>query len=256
MSVEDRKDRLEGKPYKVDASKVDFNRLPRHVAIIVDGNGRWAQKKGIPRSLGYREGMKTVHRIVQIASDMGIEVLTLYAFSTENWKRPEKEVRFLMDLLVEFLIKELDELHSNGARIAIIGDYRQMPKAVVRAIDGAVAKTKDNPGLIVNIALNYGGRNELVHAVRAIAAKVKEGRLETGDIDEETLSQALYTRGIVDPDLVVRTSGEMRLSNFLLYQAAYAELYFTPVYWPDFSEQDFVNMIVEYQGRNRRFGGL
>ncbi|MFZ5974519.1 MAG: polyprenyl diphosphate synthase, partial [Bacillota bacterium] len=216
-----------------------------------------AQKRGIPRSLGHREGVKTVHRIVRIASDLGLEALTLYAFSTENWKkRPEKEVGVLMDLLVEFLTNELEELHNNGARLCVIGDYEQLPARVVQAVKDAVTKTQTNPGLIVNIALNYGGRGELVCAVKTIAARVQEGSLRIDDISEETISGALYTRGLADPDLVVRTSGEERLSNFLLYQAAYAELYFTPVHWPDFSEQDFVDMLVDYQSRNRRFGGL
>ena len=240
----------------VDVSRLDPARLPRHVAIIMDGNGRWAKKRGIPRSLGHREGMKTVNRVVRIASDLGLEVLTLYAFSTENWKRPEKEVGVLMDLLVEFLTNELEELHQNNARLCIIGDYRRLPSRVVRVVDAAVLKTKKNTGLIVNIALNYGGRGELVQAVKTLASRVKEGVLDVDDIDEDMLSGALFTRGIPDPDLIVRTSGEERLSNFLLYQGAYAELYFTPVYWPDFTEQDFVDMLVEYQSRGRRFGGL
>ncbi|MFZ5974736.1 MAG: isoprenyl transferase [Bacillota bacterium] len=249
--------RPSGRAAQIDVSRLDFSRLPRHVAIIMDGNGRWAQKRGLPRSLGHREGVKTVHKIVRIASDLGVEALTLYAFSTENWKkRPEKEVGILMDLLVEFLTNELEELHNNGAKLNILGDYERLPERVVQAVRAAVIKTQANQGLLVNIALNYGGRSELVRAVKTIAAQVKEGKIQIDDINEETLSQALYTKGIADPDLVVRTSGEERLSNFLLYQAAYAELYFTPLHWPDFSEQDFVDMLVEYQSRNRRFGGL
>ena len=257
MSILDRIKRPSGRTAQIDVSHLDLGKLPGHVAIIMDGNGRWAQKRGIPRSLGHREGVKTVHRIVRIASDLGLKALTLYAFSTENWKkRPEKEVGILMELLVEFLTNELEELHNNGARLNIIGDYERLPAPVVQAVKAAVTKTKDNTGLIVNIALNYGGRSELVRAVKTITAQVAEGSLRIEDIDEETLSQALYTRGIADPDLVVRTSGEERLSNFLLYQAAYAELYFTKTHWPDFLEQDFVDMLVEYQSRNRRFGGL
>ena len=255
MRIHEHKREPQNRP-GLDLSGLDLAKLPRHVAIIMDGNGRWAKKRGLPRSLGHREGVKTVNRIVRIASDLGLKVLTLYAFSTENWKRPEKEVGILMDLLVEFLTNQLEELHRNGARLIVIGDYKSLPARVVGAVDAAVEKTRGNDGLIVNIALNYGGRGELVQAVKALAAEVKEGRLDIGGIDENTLSRALFTRDIPDPDLIVRTSGEMRLSNFLLYQGAYAELYFTPVHWPDFTEQDFVDMLAEYQSRARRFGGL
>lgn len=241
---------------KVDTSRLDMNRIPAHVAIIMDGNGRWAKGRGLPRSLGHREGVRTVHRMVRAASDIGVKVLTLYAFSTENWKRPALEVGLLMDLLVEFLSNELDELHQNGARLNVIGEYERLPERVVRAVDAAMEKTRDNPGLIVNIALNYGGRNELARAMRAIAHEVAAGTLRPDDIDEDTITRHLFTGGLPDPDIILRTSGEMRLSNFLLYQGAYSELCFTATHWPDFSEQDFVDMLVDYQSRSRRFGGL
>lgn len=241
---------------KLDTSKLDIENIPKHVAIIMDGNGRWAQKRGLPRSMGHREGVKNVTRMVRISSNMGLDVLTLYAFSTENWKRPSSEVGILMDLLVEYLTNELEELHKNNASISVIGNYKGLPDRVVVAIENAIQKTKDNSGLIVNIALNYGGRNEIVNATKAIAKSVLDGSISLDEIDEEAVANNLFTSNIPDPDLVVRTSGEYRLSNFLPYQAAYSELYFTPVHWPEFSEQDFIDMLVEYQSRNRRFGGL
>ena len=188
---------------KVDVSKLDLSKMPRHVAIIMDGNGRWAQKRGLPRSFGHREGVRTVRKMVQAASDLGLEALTLYAFSTENWKRPPKEVGLLMDLLVEFLTRELDELHQNNARLMVIGDYLGLPDRVVEAVDAAIKKTSANTGLEVNIALNYGSRSELVAAVKAIAQEVADSVLSLNSIDEDTLKRHLYTDGLPDPDLEV-----------------------------------------------------
>ncbi len=224
--------------------------LPRHVAIIMDGNGRWAKKTGLPRSFGHKVGTENVRKIVKYCSKIGIEYLTVYAFSTENFKRPQDEVSTLMKLLVEYFNKETDELRENGVRLNVIGDIDSFSPVVKEAISNGINKTKDCKKLIFTIALAYGARDELVRAVKSIVEKGIK------DINETTISENLYTFDLPDPDLIIRTSGEERLSNFLLYQAAYSEFYFTDVLWPDFDESEFDKAITEYSKRNRRYGGV
>jgi undecaprenyl diphosphate synthase len=230
--------------------------LPYHVAIIMDGNGRWAKRRGMPRIAGHRAGMETVKNITQAASDLGVRVLTLYAFSTENWKRPEKEVDFLMKLPQEFLGLELGSLIRNNVRVQIIGEVEALPQHTRHSVLNAVAKTSTNTGMILNIALNYGSRAEILEAIKSIAADVQNEELSIDDISEEAVSSRLLTEGIPDPDLLIRTSGELRLSNFLLWQCAYTELWFTDVFWPDFTSEHLYEAIRAYQKRGRRFGGL
>jgi undecaprenyl diphosphate synthase len=239
-----------------NASDFEPSTLPRHVACIMDGNGRWAKEKGKPRAAGHREGMERVKDIVRFSSDIGIEVLTLYAFSTENWKRPKAEVGFLMNLLVEYLRAELDELHKEKVKLLTLGDISRLPEAALKEIVVAKEKTKDNTGMILNIALNYGSRLEIAMAAKELAAEVKEGKISLSDIDEQAISDRLYTNGQPDPDLVIRTSGEQRISNFLLYQVAYAEFVFVDGYWPDFNNYKYREALEIYQSRKRRFGGL
>ncbi|MEG1547184.1 MAG: isoprenyl transferase [Clostridia bacterium] len=230
--------------------------LPNHVGIIMDGNGRYAQSHGLPRAMGHRAGVDRLRGIIKLSSDIGITALTLYAFSTENWKRPQSELDTLFALLVEYFGREIDELHNNGVCIRIPGNTNAFPPRVKAAVDAAVERTKNNDGLKLNIALNYGSRAELARAARMIAQEVMDGTLAIEDIDETVLSDRLYTAGLPDIDLVIRTSGEQRLSNFFMMQAAYAELIFTDVYWPDYSDQRFIESLIEFQRRNRRFGGL
>ncbi|MBF0469331.1 MAG: isoprenyl transferase [Desulfamplus sp.] len=233
---------------------IDPSRLPRHVAIIMDGNGRWAKKKFMNRVSGHEKGSEAVRSIVTICREIEIEVLTLYAFSTENWARPKAEVAALMALLKKFIVSEIDSLHKKGIRLEMIGQKEKLPQDVRDALDGAMSHTARNKQMCLNLALSYGGREEIVHAVRKIASKVKKGKLSSGKITEEVISQHLYTRKLPDPDMVIRTSGEMRLSNFLLWQSGYAEFFFTKTLWPDFTEQEFVEMVKDYQSRDRRFG--
>jgi undecaprenyl diphosphate synthase len=233
------------------AQQLDPQRLPAHIAIIMDGNGRWAQRRGWPRVAGHREGMQSVRSVIRACNDVGIPNLTLYAFSTENWKRPRPEVSFLMRLLVEFLRRELDELHRENVRIRMLGRRDRIPARVLQEIDAAVRRTRSNPGLKLNFAFNYGGRREILDAVATWQAQ-HPGVLPT----EARFSQCLYTAGLPDPDVLIRTSGEMRISNFLLWQLAYAEIVVTPVLWPDFREAQFFAALLEYQKRERRFGGV
>jgi undecaprenyl diphosphate synthase len=230
--------------------------VPRHVGIIMDGNGRWAAGRGLLRSAGHRAGVEALHDIVKVSSDVGIGVLSLYAFSTENWKRPPAEVRVLMDLLVEFLAKELDELDANEVRIHFMGEVDGISGKVSRAVRTALERTRDNAGLVMNIALNYGSRAEIVRAARLLAEEARAGRLDPQDITEEMFAGKLYTAGLPDPDLVIRTSGELRLSNFMLYQCSYAEYSAPEVYWPDFNSDEYRKVLLEYQARDRRFGGV
>lgn len=235
---------------------INKDKLPRHIAIIMDGNGRWAQKRLMPRTFGHRSGMNSLKQVVETCRELGIPCLTVFAFSTENWKRPRDEVNFLMNLLVEYINKEIEELHQNGIRLQVLGDYRSLPERSITAIDFALAKTAGNEGMVFNIALNYGARNEIIRAAQLLAKQVEEGTLAAEDIDEAAFSRALYTSGLPDPDLLIRTAGEMRVSNFLLWQIAYAEFWFTPLLWPDFNKQELLRAIWEYQQRDRRFGGL
>ncbi|MFG6115086.1 isoprenyl transferase [Halobacillus sp. MO56] len=235
---------------------LDYKQLPRHVAIIMDGNGRWAKSKGLPRIAGHKEGMNVVKKIVRHASNLGIEVLTLYAFSTENWKRPKTEVEFLMKLPMEFLNTYLPELIEKNVRVETIGDFERLPEHTKTAVQEAKDRTKNNTGLILNFALNYGSRYEMVEAVKVVADEVKQGNLDVDEIDEGCISRHLYTADLKEPDLLIRTSGEQRLSNFLLWQLAYSEFWFTDVYWPDFDEAYFEKALYDYQNRKRRYGGV
>ncbi len=237
-------------------NEMDMTQIPRHIAIIMDGNGRWAQKHKLPRSAGHQQGVEAIRDVIKMASQLKVRVLTLYAFSTENWKRPEEEVSFLMKLLVEYLKKEIEELHKQNVIIRTIGDLSAFPLRVQREIEKAKEKTAANNGLIMNIALNYGSRNEIGRALKTIAEKYKEQIISSEDFTDEIIGAYLDTKGLPDPDLLIRTSGEKRISNFLLWQIAYAELYFTDVLWPDFRGEDLIKAIVDYQLRQRRFGGL
>ena len=235
---------------------IDLERLPRHVAIIMDGNGRWGVKHRGVRSLGHRAGVEALRAIIRESSDLGIEALSIYAFSTENWSRPREEVSVLMSLLMEFFGKEIDELHENGVCIRILGDVDGMPEPQRGALKAAMDKTRDNSGLRLNIALNYGSRMELVRAARLLAQRVKQGEIAVEDIDEAAFAQSLYTHDLPDVDLLIRTSGEMRLSNFMLYQCSYAEFVVVDTLWPDFDLHEYLKTIAIYQSRDRRFGGV
>lgn len=229
--------------------------LPRHVAIIMDGNGRWAKQHKLQIALGHRRGVETLRAIIRESSDLGIEALSLYAFSTENWRRDPQEVEALMGLLLEFFTSEIDELDQNRVCIRILGDKDGMPERQRQALVQAEERTKENGGLKLNIAINYGGRAELARAARLLAEQAARGEIAPEDINEETLSQALYTHGLPDVDLLIRTSGEMRLSNFLLYQCAYAEFEFPAVLWPDFDLNAYHEALDAFARRDRRFGG-
>ena len=230
--------------------------LPVHVAIIMDGNGRWAKKRGLPRIAGHKAGVKAVKRIVRSAGDLGISVLTLFTFSQENWKRPKSEVSAIMKLLYETTKRELNELDENNVKLITTGRIQQLSARRREILQEAMERTRNNTGLILNLALNYGGRTEILDAVKEIAIDVKRGQLNPEQLSEEKFSHYLYTREIPDPDLLIRTSGEMRISNFLLWQTSYTELYITDVLWPNFSVKDFYEAIWDYQNRERRFGRL
>lgn len=234
--------------------KIDKKNLPRHIAIIMDGNGRWAKEKGEDRLFGHFHGVESVRNIVEGSAELGIEYLTLYAFSTENWDRPEYEVIGLMELLVSTIRKEVESLDKNNIRLHVIGDMSMLPEYARNELNEALDITKNNTGLNLIMALSYSGRWELLNAVKSIAWEVKNGRLNVENINQDTLQQYLCTSGFPDPELMIRTSGEFRISNFLLYQLAYAELYFTDVRWPDFRKQNLYEAILDYQGRERRFG--
>lgn len=234
----------------IEDYNISEKNMPVHIAIIMDGNGRWAKQRRKPRLFGHNAGMKALHNTVHLASDMGIKILTVYAFSTENWKRSQEEVDGLMRIAVEYFMKEIAELHRNHVQVRIIGEKSRLPKDVQKSADNAESLTKDNDGLILNVALNYGGRDEIVHAVREI---MEEGTAP-GDVTEEMISAHLYTRDLPDPDIMIRTGGESRLSNFLLWQNAYTEFFFDDIWWPDFDDDAFYKLIEAYQQRNRRFG--
>ena len=234
-----------------------LSKIPRHVAIIMDGNGRWAQQRGLPRVAGHRAGVKSVREAVKAALDLGIPVLTLYAFSQENWKRPQEEVSVLMGLLDHFLDKEIKNLVKQGVQFRALGRIEALPPKVQKKLAEAVEQTAANTKLIFNIALNYGSRTEILDAVREVLHEAQsDASLLNGGLDEAYFSERLYTRGLPDPDLLIRTSGEMRLSNFLLWQLSYAEIYITKKNWPDFHKQDLVKAVRDYQKRERRFGDI
>ncbi|MDK2820577.1 MAG: undecaprenyl diphosphate synthase [Clostridia bacterium] len=244
------------KSKKIKEKQLDPKRLPKHVAIIMDGNGRWAKKRGLPRIAGHKAGVEALRDIVRACVDWGIKILTVYAFSTENWKRPEEEVNGLMNLLVEYLRRELLDLKQKGVQIRSIGRLEGLPTKAEKELIQAEKETVDNNKLILNLAINYGGRTELVDACRKIAYEVIEGKLKPEEIDEQVIKNALYTRELPDPDLLIRPSGELRISNFLLWQLAYTEFWITDIYWPDFRRGDLYQALVDYQQRERRFGGL
>jgi len=237
-------------------AQLDPRRLPRHVAVIMDGNGRWAGKRLMPRVAGHQAGVDSVRNTVETCARLHIPALTLYAFSAENWKRPEQEVSFLMRLLRHFLRAELETLNRNNIRLQAIGRIQNLPLTVQEDLQWCMSSTSGNTGMVLTLALNYGSRLEMVDAVRAIAAKVRDGALQPEQIDEELIGAHLYTAQLPDPDLLIRTSGEMRISNFLLWQIAYAELWVTHVLWPDFRRPELLRALVDYQKRDRRFGGL
>ena len=234
--------------------QIDPDNLPKHIAIIMDGNGRWAQAQGLIRLMGHKAGVKAVKAVVEAAREMAIPVLTLYAFSTENWNRPKDEVSGLMSLLKNYLKSELDSMLKNDIQLRAIGDLKRLPADVYNVLNDTISRTKNNKALILNLALNYGARSELTQAVKNIGRSLKNGSIQEEDITEDFISSHLYTQGLPDPDLLIRTGGEARLSNFLLWQASYAEIYFTDTPWPDFTKQSLQEAILHYQQRQRRFG--
>ena len=234
--------------------QINPDRIPRHIAIIMDGNGRWAKRQGLARMFGHKQGVETVHRITEAAAELGIQYLTLYAFSTENWNRPKEEVDALMVLLVDTIVKETPTLMKNNIVLQTIGDLSRLPQATRDKFLGCIEQTSQNTGLTLIIALSYSARWELIQAAKHIAQAVQNGQLLPEDINEEVLSNHLTTAQYPDPDLLIRTSGELRISNFLLWQLAYSEMYFTPCLWPEFTNEEFYHAIVDYQGRERRFG--
>lgn len=235
---------------------INTQNIPAHVAIIMDGNGRWAKRRGLPRIAGHRAGVETISRVVEEALRLGVKVLTFYAFSVENWSRPKKEIYALMRLLEIYLVKKKEEFLKHGIRLNVIGRLSDLPEGVRQGIEKLKNATKDNSKLIFNLALSYGARPEIIDAVKRVAKDVSLGKLNAENLDERILSSYLYTANLPDPDLLIRTSGEMRISNFLLWQISYAELYFTDKLWPDFTKKDFVEAIEAYQKRERRFGGI
>ncbi len=235
--------------------KIDPEKVPRHIAIIMDGNGRWAVERGLPRQEGHRQGVETVRDIVRCAEKLGISILTLFAFSTENWQRPAWEVNYLMSLPEKYFQSELPELIRKNVQVRLIGDAARLPRKVRKAVEDGSEATRDNTGMILNFALNYGSRSEILRAVNNLIKEAAAGKVK-GQVDEKTFSSYLYTAGLPDPDLLIRTSGEKRISNFLLWQLAYSELWFTNVYWPDFSKLHLMEAVHDYQMRKRRFGKL
>lgn len=236
--------------------KLDLENIPKHVGIIMDGNGRWAKKRKMPRTFGHREGTQRVIEIVEAAYKINIKSLTLYAFSTENWKRPEEEISKLMELLAYYIKNQLEKIKKNNIKINVLGDYKAFPDKIVRLIESALQETKSNDKMILNIGLNYGGQSEIVRASKLICEDVIAGRVSLEDIDVESFKDYLYTREQEELDLLIRPSGELRVSNFLLYQLAYSEFYFSNILWPDFHEEEFYKAIYDFQKRNRRYGGL
>jgi undecaprenyl diphosphate synthase len=238
------------------AGKATQNNIPRHIAIIMDGNGRWARRRGLPRVMGHRRGVKTAQKIVQACVELKIEVLTLYTFSSDNWRRPKEEVDFLLNMLKEFLKKEASNISEHNIRFQIIGRINELPASVRKELLNIVDNTKNNSGLILNLALNYGGRVEIVDAVRKIAEAIVRGELLPEDIDEVRFNKYLYMPGLPDPDLLIRTGGEFRVSNFLLWQISYTEVYISTKLWPDFTRRDLELAIGSFKKRERRFGGI
>jgi len=228
--------------------------IPRHIAIIMDGNGRWARERNLPRPLGHRSGMKSVREVVEGAIEAGVEVLSLFAFSQENWQRPATEIQALMSLLEEYIAREADELAMQGVRVHVLGDLARLTPAAAGAAEMLIERTAHNERLVLNLFISYGSRAEIVRAAQLLAEDVRAGLIAPTDIDEDAIAERLYTAGVPDPDLLIRTSGEQRISNFLLWQVAYAELYMSPVLWPNFRKQELFTAILDFQQRDRRFG--
>ncbi len=235
---------------------IDLTKIPKHIGIIMDGNGRWAKERNLPRTMGHRAGVETIRRIIKECDRLGVRYLTLYAFSTENWKRPMDEVGALMNLLVEYLKGELNELHESGVVVNYIGNMDRLPEKARLALDEAKIKTKENKGIQMNLALNYGGREDIIQGVKTALKDILSDNITLEDLTEDSFKEYLYTKGQPDPELIIRPSGELRLSNFLLYQSAYSELWFSDINWPDFKEEDLRQAIMDYQHRDRRFGGI
>jgi len=240
----------------VDPSELDAAQLPAHVAIIMDGNGRWAKKRMLNRVMGHERGSDTVRTVVRTCRELGIRYLTLYAFSTENWQRPKTEIEALMTLLKRFLKSEKSEMLENDIRLRVIGQVKRLPAGVRRLLEETMAATQDNCTMDLILALSYGGRTEIVDMVQAVADKVRQGQIDPQAINDAMIADHLYTREIPDPDILIRTSGEMRISNFLLWQIAYAEIFITPTLWPDFSKEEFLQILKDFQGRERRYGKI
>ena len=243
-------------PREISLSDFDTNNIPKHVAVIMDGNGRWAKNQGKPRMLGHKAGVKSVKEIVRCASDIGIKFLSIYSFSTENWSRPKEEVNKLMDLFAKSVLAEMDELHQNNVKIKLLGDISILPKKTIEAFNVATEMMKNNTGLTLMPAVNYGSRDEILKAVSNIVKSKKFNEDNIDELTQEEFSKFLYTNDVPDPELLIRTSGEMRLSNFLLWQIAYSEIYITKTLWPDFNRYDFLKALISFQNRNRRFGGI
>ena len=238
------------------SKKIDKQKVPEHVAIIMDGNGRWATKKGLPRSYGHKRGVSVLKEILKTSKKLGSKVLTVYAFSTENWTRPAKEVDFLINLFSEVLRDEIQEIHKEITKIKFIGDLTPFPDTLKKIISSSESLTKNNNEFLLNVCMNYGGRQEIVKVAKEIALKSSAGEINPSEVNEELFNSELLTRGIKDPELLIRTSGEKRISNFLLWQLAYSEIYISEVLWPDFNEFEYLKAIIDYQSRNRRFGGI
>jgi len=235
---------------------LDENNIPRHIAIIMDGNGRWAKQRNLPRSMGHKAGVENIREIVKECSNLGVKYLTLYAFSTENWKRPAEEVNALMKLLVEYLKKEVEELHKNKVVVKSIGEIETLPSICREELKSAYEKTKNNTGLVLNLALNYGGRDEILRGIKLLYEDLNTEKIILEDVNSEVFSKYLYTKDICDPDLIIRPSGEQRISNFLLWQCAYSEFWYSDIKWPDFKKQHLHKAIYDFQNRDRRFGGI
>jgi len=236
--------------------KIDKQKLHKHVAIIMDGNGRWASRKGLPRSFGHKQGVSVLKKILKAARNLGCKVITVYAFSTENWTRPIKEVDFLINLFSEVLKNEIDEIHEESTKIKFIGDLTPFPENLKKIISNSESLTKNNTKFLLNVCVNYGGRQEIVKVAKELALKSSSGEIKPSEVNEELFNSELLTGGIKDPELLIRTSGEKRISNFLLWQLAYSEIYISDVLWPEFNELEFLKAIIDYQSRYRRFGGI
>ena len=235
---------------------IDFENIPRNIGIIMDGNGRWAKNRFLPRIAGHKEGMNRVVDIVEECCKIGIKTLTLYAFSTENWKRPEEEVKGLMNILVIYINSQLKRILENNIIFRVVGDYSKLPSSIVKLLDDSIEKSKDNTGMVLNIALNYGGRAEIISSIKKLYEDISDGKFSIDNLNEETFKNYLYTKENSDVDLIIRTGNEKRISNFLIYQLAYSEFYFTDVLWPEFYAEDLYDAIYDFQNRNRRFGGI